>query len=62
MGEERFIKGRAEGTVDGKWKWDVASGRIISVRITSDLQGDFKMDDETFFTRLTRDEIHKLLK
>ena len=62
MGEERFIKGRAEGTINGKWKWDVGAGRIISVRIKSNLKGEFKMDDETFFTKLTRDEIHKFLK
>ncbi len=62
MGEERFIKGRAEGTINGKWKWDVGAGRIISVRIKSNLMGEFKMDDETFFTKLTRDEIHKFLK
>jgi len=62
MGEERFIKGRAEGTINGKWKWDVGAGRIISVRIKSNLKGEFKMDDETFFTKLTRDESLKLLK
>ena len=62
LGEERFITGRAEGTVNGKWKWDVGAGRIISVRIKSNLQGEFKMEDETFFTKLTRDEIHRLLK
>ena len=62
LGEDRVITGRAEGTVNGRYKWDVGAGEIINARIRSNLQGDFKMDDETFFTKLTRDEIHKLLK
>ena len=62
LGEERVITGRAEGTVNGKFKWDVGAGEIIYARIRSNLQGDFKMDDETFFTQLNRDEIHRLLK
>ena len=62
MDEERFIKGRANGTLDGKWKWNIEGGGIISVRQVSNLQGDFEMDGETFVTKLSRNEYSKLLK
>ena len=62
LGEERFIKGQADGTVEGKATWDVEGGYMIYYRIFSNLQGDFEMDDETFFTKLTKDESHKFLK
>jgi len=62
LDEERFIKGRANGAADGMWKWDVESGCFLSLRVVSKLQGDFEMDDETFFTKLSRTELHKLLE
>ena len=62
LGEDRFIKGRVVGTVDGKWRWDVEAGYAINVRQIINLQGDFEMDDETFFTKLSREETFKLLK
>jgi len=62
LGEDRFIQGRAKGTLDGIWKWDVEAGNVISARSISNLQGDFEMDDETFFSKLSREETFKLLK
>ena len=62
LGEDRFIKGRVVGTVDGKWRWDVEAGYAINVRQIINLQGDFEMDDETFFSKLSREETFKLLK
>ena len=52
LGEARFIQGRAKGTLDGIWKWDVEAGNVISARSISNLQGDFEMDDETFSSKL----------
>ena len=62
LGEERFIKGIANGTLESIYKWDVESNEVISIRSISNLQGDFAMDDETFFTKLSREETHKLLE
>ena len=62
LGEDRFIKGRANGTLEAIWKWDIENNGVISIRSISNLKGDFQMDDETFFTKLSREETFKLLK
>ena len=62
LGEERFITGSANGTLEGIWKWDFEDDIMIYNRNISNLQGNFKMDDETFFTKLSREETHKILK
>ena len=61
MNEERFIKGRAIGTAEGTFKWDIDSSRIVSVRMVSYLEGNFEMNNEKFFTKFNRSEKHKVL-
>ena len=61
MNEERFIKGRAIGTAEGAFKWDIDANRVISFRLVSNLEGDFEMDNEKFLTKFKRSEKHKAL-
>ena len=44
-----------------EWKWDIDVGRTISIRLVSNLEGDFEMDNEKFFTKFNRSEKHKAL-
>ena len=60
-GERRLIAGRATGTSDVIYKWDLGSGEILKGQRVVNLSGDFEMDDKKFHMRVFQRSIGKAL-
>ena len=59
LGERRLIAGQATGTTEMIFRWDIDAGKMLKVRVVSNLVGDFEMDDEIFRMKIFMRNISK---
>ena len=60
-GERRLLVGRATGTSEVIYKWDLGSGEILKGQRVINLSGDFEMDDKNFHMKVFQRNIGKAL-
>ena len=62
MGEKQLMSGRATGTADATYKWDLDSDDLLQSHVNINLVGDFEMDGETFNMKIFQRFISKKVK
>ncbi len=62
LGERRLIAGQATGTTEMIFRWDIDAGKMLKVRVVSNLVGDFEMDGETFHMKVFQRNISTKVK
>ena len=61
LGERRLIAGQATGTTEMIFRWDIDAGKMLKVRVVSNLVGDFEMDEKKFPMKVFIRNIYKRL-